>query len=73
MTISHSLSSPALDRRPEKAVLEQVIKEGRRVVLVVNTRSRHGARAYLEAKRLLAEAGMALDATYHRSARGADA
>jgi YegS/Rv2252/BmrU family lipid kinase len=64
MTISHSMSSPALDRRPEKALLEQEIKEGRRAVLVVNTRSRHGARAYSEAKRRLAEAGMALDATY---------
>ena len=30
----------------------------------MNTRSRHGARAYSEAKRLLAEAGMALDAAY---------
>ena len=64
MTISHSVSSPALDRRPEKAALEQEIKESRRAVLVVNTRSRHGARAYSEAKRRLAEAGMALDAAY---------
>ena len=31
---------------------------------MVNTRSRHGARAYAEAKRLLAEAGITLDATY---------
>ena len=64
MTISHSVSSPALDRRPEKAALEQEIKESRRAVLVVNTRSRHGARAYSEAKRRLAEAGIALDAAY---------
>jgi diacylglycerol kinase family enzyme len=64
MTISHSVSNPALDRRPEKALLEQEIKDGRRAVLVVNTRSRHGARAYSEAKRQLVEAGMALDATY---------
>ena len=64
MTISHSVSNPALDRRPEKAALEQEIKENRRAVLVVNTRSRHGARAYSEAKRRLAEAGMVLDAAY---------
>jgi YegS/Rv2252/BmrU family lipid kinase len=64
MIISQSVSSPAPDRRPEKAALEREIKEGRRAVLMVNTRSRHGARAYSEAKRLLAEAGMALDATY---------
>ena len=56
--------SPALDRRLERTGLEQDIKESRRAVLVVNTRSRHGARAYSEAKRLLAEAGMALDAAY---------
>jgi diacylglycerol kinase family enzyme len=31
---------------------------------VVNTRSRHGARAYSEAKRLLAEGGITLDAAY---------
>ena len=31
---------------------------------MVNTRSRHGARAYSEAEGLLAEAGIALDAAY---------
>ena len=64
MTTSHSVRGPALDRRSEKAALEREIKESRRAVLVVNTRSRHGARAYSEAKRLLAEAGMTLDAAY---------
>ena len=57
-------TSSALDRRAEKAALEREIKQSRRAVLVVNTRSRHGARAYSEAKRLLAEAGIALDAAY---------
>jgi len=64
MTISHSVNGPALDRRPEKAALEREIKESRHAVLVVNTRSRHGARAYSEAKRLLAEGGITLDAAY---------
>jgi YegS/Rv2252/BmrU family lipid kinase len=64
MTISHSVNSPERDRRQEKAVLEQEIKESRSAVLVVNTRSRHGARAYSEAIRRLAETGIALDAAY---------
>ena len=63
MATSNS-DSPALDRRLEKTGLEQSIRESRRAVLVVNTRSRHGARAYSEAKGLLAEAGIALDAAY---------
>ena len=54
----------AVDRRPEVAALEQEVKQCRRAVLVVNTRSRHGARAYSEAKRLLVEAGLVLDAAY---------
>ena len=57
-------TSSAPDRRPEAAALEQEIRQCRRAVLVVNTRSRHGARAYSEAKRLLAEGGIALDAAY---------
>jgi hypothetical protein len=63
MTISHSVNSPERDRRQEKAVLEE-IKESRSAVLVVNRRSRHGARAYSEAIRRLAETGIALDAAY---------
>ena len=63
MAASHS-DSPDPDRRLEKAGLEQDIKESRRAVLVVNTRSRHGARAYSDAKGLLAEAGITLDAAY---------
>ena len=59
MAISHA-DSPALDRGLERTGLEQAIKESRRAVLVVNTRSRHGARAYSEAEGLLAEAGIAL-------------
>ena len=39
-------TSSTPDRRPEVAALEQEIKQGRRAVLVVNTRSRHGARTY---------------------------
>ena len=62
MATSHSDSHP--DRRLEKAGLEQDIKESRRAVLVVNTRSRHGARAYSDAEGLLAEAGITLDAAY---------
>jgi hypothetical protein len=57
-------TSSTPDRRPEVAALEQEIKQGRRAVLVVNTRSRHGARTYSEAKRLLAEGGITLDAAY---------
>ena len=63
MTITHSANGPP-DRRSEKAALEQEIKESRRAVLVVNTRSRHGEGAYSEVQRRLAEAGMALDAAY---------
>ena len=70
MTISHSVNSPALDRRPEKAALEQEIKESRRAVLVVNTRSRHGARAYSEAKRLTRRSGNGTRCGLSRSARG---
>ena len=57
-------ASSAPDRRVEKITLEQEIKRSRHAVLVVNTRSRHGAHAYSEAKRLLVEAGIALDAAY---------
>lgn len=64
MTTSHSAQHPALDRRAEKAALGQEIKQSRRAVLVVNTRSRRGARAYSEAKRRLTEAGLILEATY---------
>ncbi len=64
MTTSYSGNSLTFDRRPQKAALEREIKEKRRAVLVVNTRSRRGARAYSEAKRRLAEAGMTLDAAY---------
>ena len=63
MTVPHPAASPTLSRR-EKAALEQGIKESRRAILVVNTRSRRAARAYAKAKRLLAEAGVTLDATY---------
>jgi hypothetical protein len=45
MTIGRSVSNPAHDRRPERVALEQEIKETRHAVLVLNTRSRHGARA----------------------------
>ena len=57
-------TSSAPDCRPEKLALEQEIKRSRQAVLVVNTRSRHGARAYSEAKRLLAEGGITLEAAY---------
>jgi YegS/Rv2252/BmrU family lipid kinase len=57
-------TSSAPDYRLESVALEQEIKRSRHAVLVVNTRSRYGAHAYSEAKRLLAEAGIALDAAY---------
>ena len=64
MTTSDPVDVPAPDRRPDKAALEKEIKETRRAVLVVNTRSRRGAHAYSEAKKLLAAAGITLDAAY---------
>ena len=61
----------APDCRPGKITPEQEIKRSRHAVLVVNTRSRYGAHAYSKAKRLLAEAGIALDAAYPvRNAEG---
>ena len=57
-------TTSAPDYRPETIALEQEIKRSRRAVLVVNTRSRYGAHAYSEAKRLLAEPGITLDAAY---------
>jgi diacylglycerol kinase family enzyme len=57
-------TSSAPDYRREKITLEQEIKRSLHAVLVVNTRSRYGGHAYSEAKRLLAEAGIALDAAY---------
>jgi YegS/Rv2252/BmrU family lipid kinase len=64
MTIHHSDGNPTLSRGEEKAALQQAIRESRSAVLVVNTRSRKAARAYAEAKRLLAEAGITLEAAY---------
>lgn len=64
MTTSGSSNNQPFDGRPEKAALEQEIKASRRAVLVVNTRSRRGARDYSEAKRRLTEAGFTLDAAY---------
>ncbi len=64
MTTSYSASHQPSDRRAEKAALAQEITQNRRAVLVVNTRSRRGARAYSGAKRRLTEAGIILDASY---------
>jgi YegS/Rv2252/BmrU family lipid kinase len=64
MTTDPLTPSQVCDRRQEKASLEQKIKSSRRAVLVVNTRSRRGARYYSEAKHRLAEAGLTLDAAY---------
>ena len=50
--------------RQEKAALDLAIKEARRAVLIVNTRSRQAAQAYADAERLLAEKGIALEASY---------
>ena len=47
-----------------KAELEEAIRRERRAVLILNTRSRRGAQAYGEAKRLLGESGFTLDASY---------
>lgn len=64
MTPGHSALNSRFDRRAEKAALQQEIRQSRRAVLVVNTRSRRGARAYSEARRRLAQAGMTLEAAY---------
>src|SRR5437764_2429024 len=56
--------SSATACRPEKIRMEKEIKPSRHAVLVVNTRSRYGAHAYSEAKRLLTDAGIVLDAAY---------
>jgi len=61
---SHQVHDPALSGRREKAALEREIKEARRAVLVVNTRSRQAARAYSDAKRRLLEMGITLEASY---------
>jgi len=61
---SHQVHGPAPSARREKAALELEIKEARRAVLVVNTRSRQAARAYSDAKRRLVEKGIALEASY---------
>jgi YegS/Rv2252/BmrU family lipid kinase len=53
-----------IDRHLERAELERTIKDSRRAVLVVNTRSRSGERAYAEAKERLGGAGIKLDAAY---------
>ena len=55
---------PELAHRREKAALELEIKDARRAVLIVNTRSRQAARAYSDAKRRLLAAGVTLDASY---------
>jgi YegS/Rv2252/BmrU family lipid kinase len=60
MTIDHSTPS----RRVEKETLHRTIKETRRAVLIVNTRSRQAAQVYADAKKLLTEAGIALEASY---------
>lgn len=62
--MSGSSNNLPFDRLPEKAALEREIKACRRAVLVVNTRSRRGARSYSQAKRRLIEAGFMLDAAY---------
>jgi YegS/Rv2252/BmrU family lipid kinase len=59
-----STAGPSASRRDEKAALQRDIKETRRAVLIVNTRSRQAARAYADAKRRLTEAGIVLEASY---------
>lgn len=62
MTDPHQNRS--FDRRAEKAALTRELAANRRAVLVVNTRSRRGARVYSEAKTRLTDAGIVLDASY---------
>ena len=64
MTVNNSVANSTHSRRQEKAALEREIRETRRAVLIVNTRSRQAARAYAEAKRLLTGAGVVLEASY---------
>jgi diacylglycerol kinase family enzyme len=52
------------DRRSEKDAIERDLRESRRAVLVVNTRSRRGAAIYSEAKTRLVQAGFVLDCAY---------
>ena len=59
-----SKSGPIPDRRAEKAALEQEIKQSRRAILIVNTQSRRGERAYSEARQRLTDAGTVLEAAY---------
>src|SRR6185312_4497827 len=64
MTMTHP-GAGRRDRHPdEKAALHHEIKAQRRAVLIVNTRSRRGARFYAHAKAELIAAGLTLDATY---------
>ena len=60
MTSDHSTPS----RRAKKAALQRTIEDTRRAVLIVNTRSRQAAQVYADAKKLLAEAGIELEASY---------
>ena len=62
--MTNQANNGAFDRRAEKAALQREIKEDHRATLIVNTRSRRGARAYSEAKQRLADAGMVLEAAY---------
>lgn len=64
MTRSHPGHNQTFDRRADKAALSEEIKANRRAVLIVNTRSRRGASAYSQAKRMLQEGGLTLDASY---------
>lgn len=64
MTVDHSAPDSTQSRRQEKTALEKILKETRRAILIVNTRSRQAAQVYSDAKRLLTEAGVELDASY---------
>ncbi len=64
VTSPHRADDPGPSARREKAALELEIKEARRAVLIVNTRSRQAARAYSDAKRRLLEKGITLEASY---------
>jgi YegS/Rv2252/BmrU family lipid kinase len=63
MSTGHSNDSRLFDRSLEKAALQKEINEGHpHAALVVNTRSRHGAVCYSEAKLQLTKLGVILDA-----------
>lgn len=64
MNGAQMVTPPRVDRPREKIISNVRAENDRRAVLVVNTHSRRGARAFPEARRLLAQSGLRLEAAY---------